>query len=366
MNAETRPHHYPRPARQVQHIRQSKPLRQFHRASEHKHADCQPRCFHFRSNCSPPLPNRLHGAIHQHYHQKIAEIGTDKGVIVEAGSNGGIIRNVCAEAMQRCRIFCREKARQMWFGAQALATLFRMKKVLLLLLFLSLLGNSGLVWFANRQYVETAALRLDPLQLDIYHSPVPPKVAGKQRAVFFGDSRALSWSAPAIEQVEFLNRGIGNQTSEQIRLRFAEHIAPLHADILILQLCVNDLKAIALLPQRRDAIVAQCERNILSIIAAARAAGSRVILTTVFPLGKVPPERALLWSDAIAPALREVNRFIAAQAGDGVTVFDAFTVLQGEPDLIRPEYSRDLLHLNARGYEVLNQHLQVMLASAPH
>ncbi|MEN9424790.1 MAG: hypothetical protein RL122_2173 [Pseudomonadota bacterium] len=235
-----------------------------------------------------------------------------------------------------------------------------MKKLLILLL-ISVLGNVGLLWFAQRQYQDTNALRLDPLQLSLYADPVPSKTAGQQRVVFFGDSRALSWSAPEMENVEFINRGIGNQTSEQIRLRFAQHVQPLQADVVILQLCVNDLKAIALFPQRRDAIVAQCKRNLQDIITQARQSGSKVLLTTVFPLGKVPLERALFWSDAIAPAIQEVNQFIAAQAGDGVMVLDVFAVLQGENGKIKPEYSRDLLHLNSQGYAVLNQHLTAAL-----
>jgi lysophospholipase L1-like esterase len=231
-----------------------------------------------------------------------------------------------------------------------------MKKILILLL-ISVLGNAGLLWFAQRQYQDTNALRLDPLQLSVYATPAPAKTVGKQRVVFFGDSRALSWSVPEGANAEFINRGIGNQTSEQIRLRFAQHVKPLQADVVILQLGVNDLKAIALFPQQRDAIVAQCKRNLQDIITQARQSGSKVLLTTVFPLGKVPLERRLFWSDAIAPAINEVNQFIAAQAGDGVTVLDAFALLQGEKNLIRPEYSRDLLHLNANGYALLNQHL---------
>lgn len=139
-----------------------------------------------------------------------------------------------------------------------------MKKLLILLL-ISVLGNVGLLWFAQRQYQDTNTMCLDPLQLSLYADPVPGKTAGQQRVVFFGDSRALSWSAPEMANVEFINRGIGNQTSKQIRLRFAQHVQPLQADVVILQLCVNDLKAIALFPQRRDAIVAQCQRNASAI-----------------------------------------------------------------------------------------------------
>lgn len=236
-----------------------------------------------------------------------------------------------------------------------------MKILFAVILLLSLLANAGAVWWITRLYVEGNASRLDPLQLAVYPD-APAKVPGKQRVVFFGDSRALSWPDPALEGFEFVNRGIGQQTSAQISLRFDQHVQPLHAEVLILQLCVNDLKTIPLFPERRDAIVMQCKQNLQAIIAKARAAGSRVLLTTVFPLGNVPLERSPFWSGEVAVAIREVNQFITAQQADGVDVLDTFSLLQGEPDLIRPEYSRDLLHLNATAYQVLNKALVGVLS----
>ena len=232
-----------------------------------------------------------------------------------------------------------------------------MRILLTILLSLSLLANAGLLWFAKQQYQETQAIRLDPLQLNFYPTEIPTNFSVKKRIVFFGDSRALSWLTPKMAHVDFINRGVGQQTSEQIRLRFKQHVAPLQADTIILQLCINDLKTIPLFPQQRDAIVARCKQNISDIVAQARLSGSKVLLTTVFPLGEIPLERRLFWSDAVAPAIREVNAFIATQAGEGVSILDAFTLLQGESDKIKPEYSRDLLHLNSYGYEMLNQAL---------
>ena len=241
------------------------------------------------------------------------------------------------------------------------------QRFLAILLLVSVSANVGLLWFAKQQYQAVNALRLDPLQLEVYTAQSNNNDShAKRRIVFLGDSRALSWSAPTMEHAVFINRGIGQQTSEQIRLRFQQHVAPLQADTVVLQLCINDLKAIALFPLQRDAIVARCKRNIRDIVQQAGKSGSKVILTTVFPLGEVPLERRLFWSDAVAPAIREINQFIVTQAGEGnpnVTVLDAFTVLQGETDKIKPEYSRDLLHLNARGYEVLNQQLVPLLDS---
>lgn len=231
-----------------------------------------------------------------------------------------------------------------------------MKYVLMILLVLSLAANIGAVWLAKHLYAKENAVRLDPLQLSLYPDAAPKNPA-LRRIVLFGDSRALGWVAPAIQGAEIVNRGIGDQSSEQIRLRYAAHVQPLKADTLILQLGVNDLKTIPLFPEQRTAIVERLKTNIKALVQQARADGSEVILTTIFPLGKVPLERRLVWSDEVAPAIRELNSFIQSLATEGVRVFDAFTILQNEPDLIRAEYSRDLLHLSPAGYAALNQDL---------
>jgi len=63
--------------------------------------------------------------------------------------------------------------------------------------------------------------------------------------VFFGDSRAYDWPAPSgLEGLEFVNRGIGNQTTAQVLGRFEAHIAPLHPQVVVLQVGINDLKLI--------------------------------------------------------------------------------------------------------------------------
>ena len=236
-------------------------------------------------------------------------------------------------------------------------------KYLFLVLFLgSLAANVAGVWAVKHLYKAENAVRLDPLQLAVYPD-ASAKNPALPRVVWFGDSRALSWPKPEVKNLEFLNRGIGDQTSAQIRLRYASHVQPLKPDLLILQLGVNDLKTLPLFPEKQSVIVEQLKANLQWIVQQARADGSRVLITTIFPVGKVPLERRLVWSDAVAPAIRELNLFITSLAGEGVQVFDAFSALQGEKDLIKPDYSRDLLHLNAQGYAALNTALVPFL---PH
>lgn len=154
----------------------------------------------------------------------------------------------------------------------------------------------------NHYYRDANAIRLNPLSLDWYaDQPIDPN---RLTLVFFGDSRVQNWPAPdGLEQVEFINRGIGNQTSTQVVLRFEAHVRPLSPDVVLLQMCVNDLKTIPLFPDWRDSIIVTCQANIEQIIACARDLDATIILTTVFPVGDVPLQRRLVWSADVAEAV---------------------------------------------------------------
>jgi len=233
---------------------------------------------------------------------------------------------------------------------------------LLLVLGSSIFLNILLFSRAKQYYRELNQTRLDPLGLNDHPINVQPVTNTKQtRVVFFGDSRAASWIAPNLSEYEFINRGIGSQTSVQTLQRFASHVSSLKPNIVIIQVGVNDLKTIPLFPERRNAIVANCQGNIKRIVDESRNLGAVVIVTTIFPVGEVPLERKPFWSDDISRAIKEVNAYIATLAGEKIIVFDTFPILGDSQAMVLPKYRRDELHLNAQGYEILNQNLSQLL-----
>ena len=214
---------------------------------------------------------------------------------------------------------------------------------------------------AQHYYLQLNASHLDPLGLsafaDIPVNAQPPVI------VFFGDSRAAQWTAPSqIKNVTFINRGIGNQTTAQILGRFEAHVKPLHPQIIVLQAGINDLKTIPLFPDQKEAIIDNCKANLQQIVDLSRATGARVIITTIFPLGKLPIERRLFWSDDVEIAINDVNAFIETLANDKVTIFETDKVLANSDGMIYPQYSQDFLHLNPTGYAALNEAIYELLA----
>jgi lysophospholipase L1-like esterase len=225
----------------------------------------------------------------------------------------------------------------------------------------SLGANAYLVHRSNAYFRATTEVRLDPGGLRTWATeradPPPPAPPTRRVLVFFGDSRALMWGVPAVDDLVVVNRGVGNQTTAQVLLRFDADVATLHPAVVVLEAGVNDLKSISELPERRAEIVADCEANLRVLVARCRGVGAAVVLTSVFAIGDVPVWRRPFWSDDVDAAVREVNTFLRTLAGDRVVFFDADPVLDDARGKIQPAYQYDFLHLDPQGYRALDTKL---------
>ncbi len=234
--------------------------------------------------------------------------------------------------------------------------------ILSIFLLISIFSNAILYRELTRYYKYLYSAVLDPLGLSYFQDSPNQIPINKPTAVFFGDSRAAQWLSPQTEVYSFTNRGIGNQSSAQVLLRFDEHIKPLHPEVIIIQVGINDLKTIPLFPERKHEIITNCKVNIEKIIEKAVELNATIILTTIFPAsGEVPLTRRLVWSDDVYEAIDEVNIFIRSVQNDKVIIFDAASILSDKEGKTKTEYTFDLLHLNNDGYEALNRELVKIL-----
>ncbi len=235
--------------------------------------------------------------------------------------------------------------------------------LLLLLLAAALAGGYVAFSFARIFYAGENALRLDPYGLSTFSSDPIPAAANLKRVVFYGDSRAESWIPPAgVTGYEFINRGIGGQTTAQILGRLPDHLVPLEPDVVVLQLGVNDLRNIAIFPNMRTSIIKNTLTNIQAVIQQLTDLGATVILTTIFPVSGPTIERTIFyWSDDIARATQEVNAVLPTFAADHVLIYDTDRVLLDSEGKIRLDYMPDTLHLNEAGYAALNVGLAELL-----
>lgn len=207
-------------------------------------------------------------------------------------------------------------------------------------------------------YSESLNVRLDPAHAGLFeeeNSRLSHRQPGKVRVILFGDSRVAMWN-PAFEQsgYEVINRGVGGDTTAQSLLRLSRDVIALEPDIVVLQLGINDLRAIGVMPEKRNQIIESTQANIAQILEALKTKHIRVVLMTVFPASDPEFLRRFVWSDDIDQAVAEVNNVIRKLAGLEVKVMDCDPQFNHQGK-IKPVFAKDTLHLNSQGYEVLNR-----------
>ncbi len=177
--------------------------------------------------------------------------------------------------------------------------------------------------------------------------------------VMFGDSRAAAWPAPA--GFSITNRGVPGHTSTQSLLRYRMHVSSLQPALVIIQVGVNDLVTLPLLANDAESIVQTTIANLRAMVDLARADGSRVILTTIFPLGPDLFARLDPGTGQIQTAIEQVNTAIRAMSAPDVIIFDSAAILADASGYVAEAYRADLLHINPKGYQVLNEALWMLL-----
>ncbi len=240
------------------------------------------------------------------------------------------------------------------------------KQLLVLLgscLLASLLCNVVLFEKAVSRMRLEASVRLAPTFL-VYReanrelAPVREKV---DRVILFGDSRIHEWTGLSRhERFEFVNRGIGGETTAQMLGRLETDVIALQPAFAVLQFGVNDLKQYGVLGSG-DELGEQTWARMKQMTHRLRATGITPIVMTIFPVGEIPWKRRPVWSSTTQHWIRTINgRLRDGELGDGIHTWDcdAFFDQKGK---MNPVFARDELHLNAAGYEELSRRLIPLL-----
>jgi len=231
---------------------------------------------------------------------------------------------------------------------------------------MAVLAGLSCLKFAQHYYTSSVALRLDPThetQFATDNDRLVKQESGNKRIVLFGDSRTEMWHGfPFPDGYELINRGIGGDTTSQALLRLSRDVLKLAPNIVVIQVGINDLKAIGILPEKELQIIERTKEHLKLMLDQLKRSNIHVLLLTVWPAGKPDLMRRVIWSDEINKAVAETNRFIRRLAGEGVTVIDCDPLFSHE-GIMRQQYAEDTLHLNASGYEAINRLLQTPLAA---
>jgi lysophospholipase L1-like esterase len=181
--------------------------------------------------------------------------------------------------------------------------------------------------------------------------------ASARRVVMMGDSITYNWERfdrPFFKHFGLLGRGIGGETAAQMLLRFAPDVVELKPKAVHIMAGTNDLAAL-----RRPYDGDLTRKNIEAMAEQAAASGVRVILASV------PPATGFKWGKPAEVALKSLNVWINDLcARKGYTYCDYWPVLRGTGDGLKPEYSRDKVHPNAKAYVAMEPVLSAAIDEA--
>jgi lysophospholipase L1-like esterase len=178
-------------------------------------------------------------------------------------------------------------------------------------------------------------------------------ISGKKKLVFVGDSHIAMWQdLPEIAGWQSINRGIGDQTTAQLWLRWETDVLALKPDAVVLEIGTNDIKAIGAVSQeKKQNIVSQCLANRQKMLQTLQDRKIPVLVMQMWPLGTPPLSRRSVWSDETYTARETINA--ETSNSSVITLFPTDSVL-AQNGRLRPELAADFLHPNAVGYAALN------------
>lgn len=170
---------------------------------------------------------------------------------------------------------------------------------------------------------------------------------GRPSVVMIGDSITESWlsASPELRAAGFVNRGISNQTSGEVRARFRQDVIALRPSVVHVLVGTNNIAGIGRPFDRKT-----FESDIRAIVELSKAALIALIIGSILPVNRYP------WSPDLVPenSIRNLNAWLrdTARSNDATFVdyYRAFTISSRYmPDRL----TNDGVHPNIDGYRVM-------------
>lgn len=195
--------------------------------------------------------------------------------------------------------------------------------------------------FANTGYYAKANLELK------LHSKT------ENRVVLMGNSITEGWvfmRPEFFENRDYINRGIGGQTTPQMLLRFRPDVVDLNPKVVLILAGTNDIAGNTGFTPLETII-----GNIKSMAEIANANGIEVVISSILPAIEY------LWKPGLnpAPKIISINKELKAYAQQQNFIYlDYFTAMVDDNDGLKvPDYTAadDLVHPNVAGYLVMEK-----------
>jgi lysophospholipase L1-like esterase len=220
-----------------------------------------------------------------------------------------------------------------------------------------------LSWSANPQTNDpTRHLLTDWASLTRYGSENaelrPPK-PGEDRVVFLGDQITEQWGAGAgsfFPGKPYLNRGIKNQTTAQMLVRFRQDVISLKPKVVVILAGTNDVASVT--GPSTEGMIAE---NVTSMVELAKVNGIRVVLASVTPVCDCFKKQTALRPQGKIIGLNGWIKDYAALSGS--IYLDYYSALADGRNF-KKELTSDGLLPNEAGYSVMAPLAQKAIAAA--
>ena len=170
------------------------------------------------------------------------------------------------------------------------------------------------------------------------------------RIVFMGNSITEGWMQDTTSffyTKNYINRGIGGQTTPQMLVRFRADVLDIKADVVVILAGINDIAG-----NTGASTLEMVFNNIQSMTELAMANNIKVVLSSVLPASK------LSWKPDVDPAEKivKLNGMINAYANKkGILYLDYYTSMVGDDKGLRKELTTDGVHVTLAAYKLMER-----------
>lgn len=181
------------------------------------------------------------------------------------------------------------------------------------------------------------------------------------KIVLMGDSITQGWpfaDPTFFEGRSFVNRGIGGQTTPQMKMRFERDVIDARPKLVAILAGTNDIAG-----NSGPMTLQMTMDNLKGMVQLAREHRIGVILCSVFPAADYP------WNPGVQPAdkIVSLNQMIKefADAND-IVYADYYAATVDDEKGLRREFSGDGVHPNKKGYRAMEPVLEQAILESLH
>lgn len=182
------------------------------------------------------------------------------------------------------------------------------------------------------------------------NAALPPPTAGEKRVVFFGDSITDIWKLDeSFPGKQYVNRGIGGQTTSQMLVRFRQDVIDLQPKVVVILAGTNDIAGNTGPIANQD-----IEANYQDFAELARTHNIRLIFSSLLPVSNYTERSKDFFAQRPMSRILELNKWLKDYCEKNHLIYlDYFSALVDDKGMLKRDLADDGLHPNKAGFAVM-------------